>query len=97
VVKSVANIMEQPAKRTLRPLESAQDEEHIWSFRLKANAALDPEANPDPLVEMVRVFLADFLEIGFLTKDGARVDADGFAFVAEPGTLHEIFPSKDVL
>ena len=75
--------------------DNEKGEDHVWRFRLEAQGA--PEAEADPMVELIRIFLADFLQIGFLTKNGVRVDADAFAFVAKPDALHKIFPDKAAL
>jgi hypothetical protein len=71
----------------------ADGEDHVWRFRLDGDKAAAQES--DPLVEMIRVYLADLLQIAFLTKDGRRIEADGFAFVAEPDVTHRIFPEKE--
>jgi hypothetical protein len=53
-------------------------EDFVWSFRFENHR---PETmEDDPLVEMVRMFLLDFQDIGFFTKNGERVTVDGFAF-----------------
>jgi hypothetical protein len=75
--------------------DNEKGEGDAWRFRLDAEAASGAEA--DRMVELTRIFLADFLRIGFLSKNGVRVDADGFAFVPEPDALHKIFPDKAVL
>jgi hypothetical protein len=82
--------MKEPGERK----ETEEREDYVWRFRLDAGPA--PGAEEDPMVEMIRTFLAGFLQLGFLTKDGVRVDADGFAFVAKADTVHKIFPSKEV-
>lgn len=64
----------------------------VWRFEIGS-----PEGRPvadDPLAEMIRAFLADFLEIGFLTKQGVRVDVDGFIFTKDLDTIYEIFPDQ---
>jgi hypothetical protein len=67
-------------------------EDYVWRFRLDGEATSGKVR--DPMMEMVRGFLADFLQIGFLTKNGARVDADGFVFSANPDLIHKIFTEK---
>jgi hypothetical protein len=69
-------------------------EDFVWRFQLSRNAA--PAAELDPMVEMIRSFLADFFQIGFLTRNGERVNADGFVFTANPDAVHKIFPNKTV-
>jgi hypothetical protein len=66
-------------------------EDFVWRFQLGNTA---PAAESDPMVEMIRSFLADFFQIGFLTRNGERVNADGFVFTANPNAVHKIFPSK---
>lgn len=65
-------------------------EDFVWRFRLEPPPPAT--ANPDPLVEMLRAFLEDLLQIGFLTSGGERVRVDGFALSNEPRTVHPIFP-----
>lgn len=70
--------------------ESTVDaEDFVWRFAVPAD---DPSArfDDDPLAEMVRVFLVDFLNIGFLTAKGERVQCDGFAFLNDPESIHPI-------
>jgi len=63
-----------------------EEEEHVWRFPLAG------ERTPaeDPLLEMCRLFFRDFLRIGFFTREGARVNVDGFVFVTDPERVHEI-------
>lgn len=75
-----------------KPARSDDSEDFVFRFPLKP--ADGEPVDPDPLVEMVRVFLEDFLRIGVLTKGGERVSVDGFAFVCEPERVYEIFPRK---
>lgn len=72
--------------------KDGESEDYVWSFRLDGSGS--PSVEPDPMVEMIRVFLADFLQIGSLTKNGVRMDADGFVFTADPETVHKIFSDK---
>jgi len=43
---------------------------------------------------MVRTFLSDFLNLGFLTRDGERVRVDGFVFASDTQRIYDIFPSE---
>jgi hypothetical protein len=69
------------------------EEEYVWRFKLAPPGEATPEE--DPMIEMVRMFLADFLSIGFLTRGGERVKADGFSFEKDPDVIHEIFTRSD--
>jgi len=66
------------------------EEEYIWRFDLKgrANGGIGYK---DPLVEMVRLLLADFLNIGVLTCNGEPVQVTGFAFNNKPEDIFDIF------
>jgi hypothetical protein len=64
-------------------------EEYIWRFHLEENAG--GARYKDPLVEMVRVFLDDFLHLGFLTYNGEPVQVTGFAFNNKPTEIYDIF------
>ncbi len=69
------------------------DKDYVWRFPVQ------PETNSpvydDPMVEMIRSFLADFLNLGHLTRDGKRVDVDGFQFANDSKTVYQIFPKFD--
>lgn len=66
-----------------------EQEDHVWRFALggRANRA----GYEDPLVEMVRAFLEDFLSIGYLTNGGRKVGIDGFTFLNEPEEHYRVF------
>lgn len=64
-------------------------EEYIWRFDV--DARLKERGYEDPLVEMVRLFLDDFLNLGFLTCEGEPVRVTGFAFNNNPKHLYDIF------
>ena len=66
--------------------------ERVWRFALPSQTA--SAGHEDPLVEMVRSFLDDFLNIGYLTNEGRRVNVDGFRFVDNPEEEYEIFLSN---
>jgi hypothetical protein len=71
--------------------ESTSDvQDFIWRFAVPA-AQPSLQAGDNPLVEMVRLFLADFLSIGFLTAKGELVRCDGFAFLNDSESIHRIF------
>jgi len=79
-----------PAPNTATSSESPElQEEYIWRFHLEENAG--GARYKDPLLEMVRVFLDDFLHLGFLTYNGEPVRVTGFAFNNEPREIYEIF------
>lgn len=65
------------------------EEDYVWRFAVPAKAAAT--GHEDPLVEMIRVFLDDFLSLGFLTWKGQRVRVDGFAFTNHPKQTYGIF------
>ncbi len=68
-------------------------EDYVWRFKLAPSGDASPA--DDPMIEMVRTFLSDFLRIGFLTHGGERVKADGFSFEKNPEEIHEIFTRID--
>jgi len=68
-------------------MEEQQD--HVWRFALESRTS--PVGYEDPLVEMVRAFLDDFLNIGYLTKEGRKVGVDGFTFLNDPGKSYRVF------
>ncbi len=70
-----------------RPSEAGED--YVWRFALGSPDG--PAGEEDPLLEMVRCFLRDFLSMGFLTSAGERVRVDGFALTNAPTEIHPIF------
>jgi hypothetical protein len=68
------------------------EQDFIWRFPLRADACT--AADSDPLVEMMRAFLADLLDIGWFTREGRRVQVDGFALANDPERVFKIFPSQ---
>ncbi len=64
-------------------------EDHVWRFAVHAQT--DTPVYDDPLIEMVRVFLKDFLDMGFFTYEGKKVQVDGFAFANKPQELYALF------
>jgi len=68
-----------------------EDDEHVWRFAIEPGPARSPDE--DPLVELIRTFLADFCRMGRFTAGGAPVDVDGFAFNADAATIHAIYPA----
>jgi len=69
-------------------------EEYIWRFQLDGSGGAGKYR--DPLVEMIRVFLDDFLNLGFLTCNGERVQVTGFAFNNKPTEVYDIFSNRAV-
>jgi hypothetical protein len=67
-------------------------DEFVFRFHLDPDLQ-DPDAHPDPLVELVRGQLADLLRCAVLTCGGRRVRADGFRLLRDPDTQYVIFPS----
>ncbi len=67
----------------------ASPPDYKWRFALERQAAA--RGYQDPLIEMIRAFLEDFLNIGFLTIDEKRIDAKGFAFTNDPKRIYRIF------
>jgi len=65
-------------------------EEYIWRFDLEGGAN-SHRGYKDPLIEMVRLFLDDFLNMGVLTCDGEPVRVTGFAFNNKPRDIYDIF------
>ena len=61
----------------------------VWRFSLDEQP--EDAVYEDPLVEMVRAFFADFLNMGHFTFEGRRVDVDGFAFTESPDTVYKVF------
>lgn len=71
---------------------SIDDAEHIFRFELDNSTA--QKSDIDPLVEMVRSFIADFLDIGCFTDKGKRVQVDGFFFTSDPERQHPVFGDR---
>jgi hypothetical protein len=44
----------------------------------------------DPLLEMIRVFLADIQNMGYLCRGDERVYVDGFVLNNDPKTVHRL-------
>jgi len=74
--------------------KKAQREEgdYVWRFPIQPEAT--SPVYDDPMVEMIRSFLADLLRLGCLTREGKRVDVDGFQFANDPKTVYRIFPKN---
>jgi hypothetical protein len=70
-------------------MQYEEDQDYVWSFGVQAKD--DAPLYEDPLVEMIRVFLEDFLNIGFVTYNGKRISIDGFAFANKPKNIYTIF------
>ena len=68
-------------------------EDYIWRFSLHDD--IEAPVYKDPLIEIIRAFLEDFLSFGFLVKDGKPIDVDSFAFNEDPDNLYKIFKSLD--
>lgn len=71
-------------------MASDKNEDYVWNFAVHPS----PERFEDPLVEMARLLLDDFLGIGFLTQEGNRVCVDGFAFSNSPDKIYTISRDK---
>ncbi|UCF94308.1 MAG: hypothetical protein JSW39_09150 [Desulfobacterales bacterium] len=69
-----------------------KETDHVWRFKLQTEDKTF--IYDDPLVEMVRAFLADLLTIGFLTSRGQRVAIDGFQLSDDPEKVYGIFPEE---
>ena len=67
-------------------------EDYIWRFSLHDD--IKAPVYKDPLIEIIRVFLEDFLSFGFLVKDGKQVDVDSFGFNEDPDKLYKIFKNQ---
>jgi hypothetical protein len=68
------------------------EDDYVWRFSLQSPPSTC--RYDDPLVEMVRAFFADFLNMGFFTRHGKRVKVDGFTFTIDPKTIYKIFPEE---
>ena len=75
--------------RDNRPKMDSSEDDYVWRFSLERPAS--PCRHDDPLVEMVRAFFADFLNMGYFTSKGKKVDVDGFTFANDLKTVHQIF------
>lgn len=71
-----------------RLVEMTTGDDYIWRFEVQP--ATESRGYDDPLVEMVRAFLDDFLSFGILTSNGARIQVDGFAFSNDPEQVYRI-------
>lgn len=65
--------------------------EDDYVFRFKIDPVPEVSGDMDPLTETVRIFLDDFLKLGFLTSEGKRIRVDGFSFLNDKDTIHRIF------
>lgn len=63
-------------------------EDFVFRFTLEELA--EPGNEADPLVEMVRRFLTDVQQIGYLCVKGRRVYVDGFVLNNQADVLHEL-------
>ncbi len=66
----------------------AESEEFVFRFTLEEVAEGGDEQ--DPLVEMIRRFLNDLQQIGYLCVKGRRVYVDGFVLNNEAGVLRKL-------
>jgi hypothetical protein len=71
--------------------EFIADDDKEYVFRFKLNVGEAQKADRDPLTEMVRSFIADFLNIGYFTYKGNRVQVDGFTFALNPEKHYAVF------
>ncbi len=83
--------MDDPVQRGERAV-CLEEEDYVWRFVVQPNA--DPAGYDDPLVEMIRTFLEDFLNIGCLTFNGEQVRVDGFSFTNDHDKNYRIFLSE---
>ena len=72
----------------------AQNKNDDYIFRFKLNSDVSVENDKDPLIETIRSFLAEFLQMGFFTHNGKRVQVDGFSFLNEKENILAIFTEK---
>lgn len=71
---------------------STDDAAYVFRFKLKESEAT--KASVDPLVEMVRSFVADFLDLGCFTHKGSRVQVDGFYFTNNPERRYPVYDNR---
>lgn len=71
---------------------TTDDTEHV--FRFKLNTSDIEKSGVDPLVETVRSFVADFLDLGCFTHKGKRVQVDGFFFTNDIQRQYSIFDNR---
>ena len=69
-------------------MTNQENSDYVWRFAVEPKGAAP--MYDDPLVEMVRVFLEDFLGMGFVTVGGRRATIDGFGFSNDPKKLYSI-------
>jgi|YNPBryBLVA2012_1023415.scaffolds.fasta_scaffold00048_42 hypothetical protein len=67
---------------------SGESEEFVFRFTLEEVA--QGGEDQDPLVEMIRRFLSDLQQIGYLSVKGRRVYVDGFVLNNQAGVLHKL-------
>ncbi len=68
-------------------------EDYVWRFSLHDET--EAPMYKDPLIEIIRVFLEDFLSFGFVVKDGKPIEVDAFGFNEDPNKLYKIFKNLD--
>jgi len=67
------------------------EEDFVFRFTLEEVAEeAEPDDGADPLVEMIRRFLADVQQIGYLCIKGKRVHVDGFVLNNAAGVVHKL-------
>ena len=61
----------------------AVDEDVVFRFALDAS----PCPSEDPLADLIRTFVAGFLDIGYFTRRGRPVHVDGFRLNGRKGEV----------
>lgn len=67
----------------------AVDEDFVFRFALDAS----PSPSEDPLADLIRTFVAGFLDIGCFTRHGRPVHVDGFRLNGRKGEF-ELFEGR---
>ena len=66
--------------------------EFEFVFNLAETARSEGE---DPLLDMIKVFLADIQNMGYLCRGDERVYVDGFVLNNDPKTIHRLSASDE--
>jgi len=66
--------------------------EFDFVFNLAETARSEGE---DPLLDMIKVFLADIQNMGYLCRGDERVYVDGFVLNNDPNTIHRLQASDE--
>jgi len=71
------------------------DEDYQFRYRLEPEKAKKEKVYSDPLIELIRSQLEQFLNLVILTYQGEDIRVDGFRPLNTPEIIYEIFPHRE--